>query len=494
MCRLGSFNERLPAVQFRCLQTEITFLWLLILGSASVAQAAKKPSPPSDLAVTRVTSDEIDLMWRDNSRNELRFYLERSTNHFRDSVQFVLAANETRYADTNLMPSTAYAYRVRAWNRKGFSHYSKSRKAVTLPLWIPVFKGIDHATSSTALGVTPAQVVHVLRVDLLDPDVRFTSTPRSENYLPDIEETLGLTTSHFLIRNGVQAAINGNWFAPCCSDWDGLAEDIWGLAISSNVVVSAQDTETFSTSMLISPDNVPTMIGTNWPPANTDGAYTALSGKNPLLYQGRYVGTNVLVAPRTAIGHSQDKRYLFLLTIDGRQPGYSDGAADLDTAAWMSRFGASDAQNLDGGGSTTMAVSDGQGGAIVLNRPIHEGIPGLERVVANHLGIFAKPLPPSGIASVSSGLDSSISRATAAKTPRVVSDSRADLKLAPRGDGSCRITVRGLPDYTYRLQSTESLSAPDWQTLANDRANELGLFDYIDPRTAGTRFYRAIHP
>jgi hypothetical protein len=39
-----------------------------------------------------------------------------------------------------------------------------------------------------------------------------------------------------------------------------------------------------------------------------------------------------------------------------------------------------------------MVVSDGRGGARVLNRPIDLGLPGKERVVANHLGVFAKPL------------------------------------------------------------------------------------------------------
>src|SRR5205814_1645742 len=57
-------------------------------------------------------------------------------------------------------------------------------------------------------------------------------------------------------------------------------------------------------------------------------------------------------------GLSQDQRYLFMMTIDGWQAGYSDGALDPETAMWLLQFGAWDAINLDGGGSTAMYRSD----------------------------------------------------------------------------------------------------------------------------------------
>lgn len=34
----------------------------------------------------------------------------------------------------------------------------------------------------------------------------------------------------------------------------------------------------------------------------------------------------------------------------------------------------------------------GDGGAAILNRPIHNNLPGNERVNGNHLGVFAKAL------------------------------------------------------------------------------------------------------
>jgi exopolysaccharide biosynthesis protein len=59
--------------------------------------------------------------------------------------------------------------------------------------------------------------------------------------------------------------------------------------------------------------------------------------------------------PRTLAG--VDRRgALVLMTIDGRQPGYSVGASFAEEAAVMHALGAEDAVNLDGGGSTALAV------------------------------------------------------------------------------------------------------------------------------------------
>lgn len=68
--------------------------------------------------------------------------------------------------------------------------------------------------------------------------------------------------------------------------------------------------------------------------------------------------------PRTAIGYSADKRYLFMAVVDGRQTGYSRGVSLDELAKMMKDFGCYDAMNLDGGGSSTMIVRNK-----VANRP-----------------------------------------------------------------------------------------------------------------------------
>jgi exopolysaccharide biosynthesis protein len=94
--------------------------------------------------------------------------------------------------------------------------------------------------------------------------------------------------------------------------------------------------------------------------------------------------------PRTAVGINRNGRYLILVVVDGRQPFYSDGATFQQLAQLLIDFGARYAMNLDGGGSSTMVVQGEDGQPLILNSPIDNYIPGRERPVANHLGIFLK--------------------------------------------------------------------------------------------------------
>lgn len=63
------------------------------------------------------------------------------------------------------------------------------------------------------------------------------------------------------------------------------------------------------------------------------------------------------IQPRTAIGQAEDGT-VFMLTIDGRQIGYSLGTTVGVCADIMLRYGAVQASNLDGGSSTIMVYRD----------------------------------------------------------------------------------------------------------------------------------------
>lgn len=67
--------------------------------------------------------------------------------------------------------------------------------------------------------------------------------------------------------------------------------------------------------------------------------------------------------PRSAIG-MDDQGRLLLSVVDGRQATYSEGLGILDHAFLLQRLGAVEALNLDGGGSSTLATTDG-----IVNRP-----------------------------------------------------------------------------------------------------------------------------
>ena len=92
--------------------------------------------------------------------------------------------------------------------------------------------------------------------------------------------------------------------------------------------------------------------------------------------------------PRTAVGLNQNGRSLILSVVDGRE--FSEGMNFPELADLMLSFGAYTAMSLDGGGSATMVIEGRDGAPRVLNTLIDEGVPGRERAVANHLGIFIR--------------------------------------------------------------------------------------------------------
>ena len=254
-------------------------------------------------------------------------------------------------------------------------------KSATVEPWRPLFRGIEYAKSA-AEKPRPLKV-HAIRIDLREPTIEFLVTP-SNKEAP--LETNGARTSTFLKQNGCQLAINASPYAPVL-EFEGKPQDVLGLSVSRGDAYSAA-ADSYG-ALLIAKDN---KVRIAMPPFDAGAAHNAVGGFRMLLKGGENVADDDQLHPRTAAGVTQDGRYLVLVAIDGRQRGYSEGTSTAETAEWMRLFGCFDAVNLDGGGSTSLVIADGKGGATVLNRPIHAGIPSLERVVANHLGVFAKPL------------------------------------------------------------------------------------------------------
>lgn len=94
---------------------------------------------------------------------------------------------------------------------------------------------------------------------------------------------------------------------------------------------------------------------------------------------------------RVAAAIDDSGQTLWLILIDNKQWGYSNGASLVELADIALDLGATQAINLDGGGSSTM-VSAHSGRPRILNSPIHTGVLGRERPVGNHIGIHALPL------------------------------------------------------------------------------------------------------
>lgn len=144
--------------------------------------------------------------------------------------------------------------------------------------------------------------------------------------------------------------------------------------------------------MYISADNEVTFSAPDFEP------FHAISGNWLLVENGVFSTPNELVRdsqiqqPRTAVGLDESGRKLLLLLVDGRQPNYSEGVTVAELADLLIEYGAYTALNFDGGGSVTLVIEGEDGRPQVLNSPIHTRIPGRERPVANHLGVYARRL------------------------------------------------------------------------------------------------------
>jgi len=100
------------------------------------------------------------------------------------------------------------------------------------------------------------------------------------------------------------------------------------------------------------------------------------------------------LGPRTAVGQKADGTVIFY-TMDGRQSGHSIGGSLTQAAKRLAELGCVSAVCLDGGGSTTLAVTaPGDTSAQIVNRPSD----GSERAVSNQIFLVAKNIP-SGILS-----------------------------------------------------------------------------------------------
>lgn len=249
--------------------------------------------------------------------------------------------------------------------------------------WQPLFQGVK----GLALAADQPRRLRgqALRIDLEAPGLKFFVSPSNgERPL----ESDSITTSHFLEQHRLQAAINSAPFSPVVSD-EGIPQDVVGVAISRGEVVSGPQ-EGYG-ALYITADNRVT-IGPQEAGLDLSGYENACGGFQIILKEGVNIAPDDALHPRSAAGLDTEGRHLFLLVIDGRQPGHSEGVTQKELADWLRKLGCHTGLNLDGGGSSSLVIQNGEGRPRILNRPIHKGKPGTERPCPNHLGVFARPL------------------------------------------------------------------------------------------------------
>lgn len=123
-----------------------------------------------------------------------------------------------------------------------------------------------------------------------------------------------------------------------------------------------------------------------------DGVTEILSGFPPLLSEGRWVDDLQQADrpsfaasrhPRTALGWDPDRLRVWIAVVEGRREGSAEGMTLPELAELFRSLGATEALNLDGGGSSVMVVRGRR-----VSRPSY---PAGERPVVNALLIRVDP-------------------------------------------------------------------------------------------------------
>lgn len=100
--------------------------------SVSGAAPAKAPVAPSNLTVKANGNTRVTLTWKDKAKNEGGFSVEAKIGNGDFQEAGVVQANVKSVPETGLRPGETYSFRVRAYNRKGFSTYSNT-VTITMP-------------------------------------------------------------------------------------------------------------------------------------------------------------------------------------------------------------------------------------------------------------------------------------------------------------------------------------------------------------------------
>ena len=235
-----------------------------------------------------------------------------------------------------------------------------------------------------------AMIAHIIKIDTKTKGIQFLVTPADSKGETPLNAR---TTSQFLDEFGVQIAINGDGFSPW---WSRSPADYYPHAGDpvAPLGFTASNGDDYWQGVPLEEGERPTLYISRRNAFTFNDkpnrVYSAISGDRMLVLQGQAVPglDDSALEPRTAIGLNKNGRYVYLIVVDGRQPFYSAGITFADLAQLLVDQGVYIAMSLDGGGSSTLVVEGENGEPALLNSPIDNYIPGRERPVANHVGVY----------------------------------------------------------------------------------------------------------
>lgn len=205
--------------------------------------------------------------------------------------------------------------------------------------------------------------IHIVRVDLKSTGIDLIATPKDKDFgkpMPDYPEltiqTKRLKVRDFMLQkraegHNVLVAVNATPWSPWRRPFNHIYAGNISLVISDGDIIA--DKKKNTPAFVYTKDNK-VEIRVVKPGEDRNNFKIALAGFSIILRKGNVSIKYKDYHPRTCYGISQDGRYLYLMTVDGRQKFISEGASVVECAEFMRYFGAYNAINMDGGGSTTL--------------------------------------------------------------------------------------------------------------------------------------------
>ena len=242
----------------------------------------------------------------------------------------------------------------------------------------------------------PPTRLFVAEIDLANPKLRVRVTPGGPG--PDGPgrwQTTLMQPTRVAAREGFDLVVNGDFFdARGIKDAEGTNSNfraaIWA-AVNGPAVTDGQAWSVCSNAwpcLVVHKDHQITIEKLARPGPD---AWEVIAGNTLLVENGAAVQHKSKTRhPRTVVGLNANGSKLVLLVVDGRKPGVAVGMSYDELAEEMIRLGCQKALNLDGGGSSVMAIRNAATGTFrILNQPSD----GRERAVANVLGISVETKP-----------------------------------------------------------------------------------------------------
>lgn len=243
--------------------------------------------------------------------------------------------------------------------------------------------------------------INLMRIDLRTPGLTFTGTARDPDWgkpMPDypkgIIRTKRIRTRDFMLNgrkqglNMIVAANSAPW-SPWRKPFTHKYANPAGLGILDGEVIC--DRRPHRAVFRVDRDGRVDIVD-SVPEEEYSKIRVAATGFAIILRDGKILpggGYEKNPMPRIAYGLSQDRHYLYIITVDGRQKGWSLGATGPEVAAMLRDAGAADAINMDGGGSATLCYWDeAKQTPVTVNRHTKEGY---QRPVGSNIGIYLEP-------------------------------------------------------------------------------------------------------